>query len=74
MSCNLPIEEGVKQAADCKCYGAVMKAYGSLLKAGQPESIAFDAAKIVYNYHHPEDTRLAAALTVERWINEGHIH
>jgi hypothetical protein len=74
MSCNLPVEEGVKEAADCKCYGAVMKAYGTLLNAGQPESVALEAAQIVYRYHHPEDPKHAAALTVERWVHADHIH
>lgn len=74
MSCNIPVQEGVKEAQDCKCYGAVMKAYRALLDAGQPESVAQEAAKIIYAYHHPEDTKIAAALTVERWLHEGHVH
>ena len=74
MSCNLPVEEGVKEAEDCKCFGAVMKAYGALIKAGQPECVALEAAQIVYSYHHPEDLKPTATLTVERWIHADHIH
>ncbi len=74
MSCNIPVQKNVKSAADCKCYGAVMRTYGSLIDAGEPDNIALGAAKIVYGYHHPEDSSLTQSLTVERWVNEGHIH
>ena len=74
MSCNIPICEGVKKASDCKCYGAVMRAYGSLIKAGQPERTALEAAQIIYSYHHPEDSKHDAHLTVESWVHAGHAH
>lgn len=74
MSCNLPIQEGVKQARDCKCYGAVMRAYGGLLKSGTPRNVALEAALIVYGYHHPEDSLADQALTVERWVNQESLH
>ncbi|PCI56732.1 MAG: hypothetical protein COB36_00180 [Alphaproteobacteria bacterium] len=74
MSCNIPIQKGVKKAADCKCYGAVMRAYGGLIDAGEPEKTALEAAKIIYGYHHPEDSALTQALTVERWTNEKSLH
>ena len=74
MPCNIPVQEGVKKAEDCKCYGAVMRAYTSLIEAGQPETIALDAAKIIYSYHHPEDSSLDQALTVEHWTSEGRVH
>ena len=74
MSCNLPIQGGVKEPVDCKCYGAVMSAYVGLIKAGKPPSVALEAAQIVYCYHHPEDTTANQFLTVERWINERHLH
>tara|TARA_R110001592_G_scaffold16881_10_gene71649 strand:- start:12016 stop:12240 length:225 start_codon:yes stop_codon:yes gene_type:complete len=70
MSCTLPIQKGVKQPHDCKCHGAVMRAYGSLVEAGRPETVALEAAKLVYGYHHPEDAKSDQALTVERWVNE----
>ncbi len=74
MCCNLPVQAGVKKAADCKCYGAVMNAYGALIRAGQPSSVALEAAKIVYAYHHPEDAPFDAALTVESWVHENRVH
>ena len=74
MSCNIPIQEGVRSASDCTCYNAVMKAYGGMISAGQPSEIALDVATTVYGYHHPEDTPIAQALTVERWINEERLH
>ncbi len=64
----------VKAASDCKCYMAVMRTYESLLDAGRPNCVALDAARIVYGYHHPEDTKQLQHLTVERWVNERHLH
>lgn len=74
MSCNIPVEMGVKKASDCKCYGAVMRTYRGLVDAGQPETIAQEAAEIVYSYHHPEDTKHDRALTVQSWIHAQHHH
>ncbi len=74
MSCHIPVQEGVREPKDCKCYGAVMRAYGSLRKSGVPQSFALDAARIVYGYHHPEDSKEDQCLTVERWINQGSLH
>jgi hypothetical protein len=72
MPCQLPSEEplkqGLKQPADCKCYGAVMRTYKSM--SDEPDYIALEAAKRVYRFHHPEDSKLDSAITVERWINE----
>ncbi|MGQ0527788.1 MAG: hypothetical protein ACT4OY_07170 [Alphaproteobacteria bacterium] len=59
---------------DCKCHSAVLKAYRTLLGAGQPEKTALSVAKRVYRFHHPEHRPDDAALTVERWVNEGHFH
>lgn len=73
MSCNLPVQENVKEPADCKCYGAVMRAYGGLTDSGLPHATALEAAQIVYAYHHPEDSKADQKLTVERWINESHL-
>lgn len=74
MSCNIPVQDGVKSPADCKCYGAVMRAYGALVASGQPTRIALDAARIVYGYHHPEDSYKNQALTVERWVHQESLH
>jgi hypothetical protein len=67
MSC-IPVEKGVKKAADCKCYTAVMRTYLSLGEL--PDHVAMEAALRVYQYHHPEDSMHDASLTVERWVNE----
>lgn len=69
MACNIPVIDGVKDAADCKCYKAVMRTYKSMC-SDEPESIALEAAQRVYRYHHPEDSKIDAHLTVERWVNE----
>lgn len=73
MPCNIPIEEGVKNAADCKCYGAVMRTFRAF--KDEPKHIAMEAAQRVYQYHHPEDSKKDASLTVERWVtDENHVH
>lgn len=74
MCCDSPVQNGVRNAADCKCYKAVMRAYGGLIAAGQPQSTALEAATIVYRHHHPEETPAIAGLTVERWTHEKSLH
>jgi hypothetical protein len=59
---------------DCKCHAAVLKAYKTLLGAGQSETMALQVAKRVYRFHHPEHMPDVAALTVERWVNAGNFH
>ena len=70
MSCK-PAKPGLTEA-DCKCENAVMRAYEGLLHEG--DQTALTAAKRVYRFHHPEDPRELASLTVERWVNAGHFH
>ncbi len=72
MPCNIPVMEGVKQAEDCKCYKAVMRTY-KCMSSDEPEHIALAAAQRVYRFHHPEDSKLNAHLTVERWVNENRV-
>ena len=72
--CDIRIKDGIKAAQDCKCYQAVMKAYGGMTKAGQPHKTALEAAAIVYSYHHPDENKEDRFLTVERWISQEHLH
>lgn len=72
MPCNLPIQKGFRQPADCKCYGAVMRTYRAL--CDEPHTVALEAAQRVYAFHHPEDSKDDVALTVQRWIAEEHVH
>ena len=74
MACNLKPVEGVKEPADCKCYGAVMRTYKGMTNSKCPDSVAREAALRVYQFHHPEDPSDKAALTVESWIYAGHAH
>ncbi|MBX2833402.1 MAG: hypothetical protein KTR28_00355 [Micavibrio sp.] len=62
----MTIEKEVRNAADCKCYGAVMRTFAGL--SDEPRTVAEEAAIRVYRYHHPEDTVQAATLTVQRWL------
>ncbi len=48
----------------CKCQRAVLKAYAGLVKAGRPHQVALDAANTVYRFHHPEDSKMDAGLTL----------
>ena len=74
MACNIPVQEGVRAPADCKCYSAVMRTYKAMVGTC-PEHIAIEAAQRVYRHHHPEDTKIDAHLTVERWVTaESHVH
>lgn len=72
--CDIRLKDGIKAARDCKCYRAVMNAYGGLTQAGQPYRMALEAAALVYGYHHPEDSKEDRFLTVERWISEERLH
>ncbi|MCB1579997.1 MAG: hypothetical protein H6859_03865 [Rhodospirillales bacterium] len=72
MPCNIPVQKGVKTPSDCKCYSAVMRTYKAM--QSEPPHVAREAALRVYCYHHPEDAKSDAYLTVERWIIAEHIH
>lgn len=74
MACNLKPIEGLKEPADCKCYGAVMRTFKGMMKSRVPGTVAQEAALRVYQFHHPEDPKDKAMLTVERWIQAGHAH
>lgn len=75
MSCNIPVIKGVRNAADCKCYGAVMRAHRAMREDNVPENIAEEVAIRVYRHHHPEDKPRDAAVTVQRWLAaERHVH
>ncbi|MFN3701221.1 MAG: hypothetical protein ACK4VI_06840 [Alphaproteobacteria bacterium] len=73
MCCNFPIQTGVRKAEDCVCYKAVMRTFKSMM-SDEPFNVALEAAIRVYRYHHPEDKKHDAHLTVERWVNAQHVH
>lgn len=72
MACEIPVEKGVRNAADCQCYGAVMRTYAGM--SDEPHSVAVEAAVQVYRFHHPEDSKHDANLTVQRWVTAGNMH
>ncbi len=74
MSCTEITFDGANDPVRCKCQGAVLRTYKGLVSKGQPTQIALEAAKIVYGYHHPEDSKQDAALTVERWVYAESMH
>lgn len=53
---------------NCECRSAVERAYKTLKISGHPETMAMDAAKRVYQHHHPEDAREIRDVIVERWV------
>ena len=67
----IPLCEGVRQPQDCKCYGAVMRTFTAL--QDEPHNVALEAACRVYCYHHPDDDKRDAFLTVQRWTSEAHV-
>ncbi len=73
MPCHIPVQKNVKKAADCKCYSAVMRTFKSM-KSDEPECIALEAAIRVYQYHHPEDKKTDARLTVQSWVHAESLH
>ena len=74
MSCKEILFEAARDPERCKCQSAVLKAYVSMMSAGRPHQVALEAAGIVYRFHHPEDSKMDAALTVERWIYAENFH
>ncbi|MFP4313694.1 MAG: hypothetical protein ACLFR0_05135 [Alphaproteobacteria bacterium] len=68
---DIPVCEGVRQPQDCKCYNAVMRTFKSM--GDEPHNVALEAALRVYRYHHPEDHKADAFLTVQRWTAEAHV-
>ena len=72
MACEeIPVQKNVKQPVECRCYGAVMRTYKSM-SDDEPHLVALAAAHRVYRYHHPEDSKADAFLTVESWIAAAH--
>ncbi len=59
---------------DCVCHDAVLRAHASMIAAQRPAVCALQVAKIVYAHHHPEVSKTAAALTVERWVHHDRLH
>lgn len=73
MSCTEIVFDGANDPERCKCRAAVLRTYSALVK-DVPENIALQAAKRVYEFHHPEDSKLDQSLTVERWVQAEHFH
>jgi len=59
---------------DCRCHSAVMNGYAGMKRSGAAEVEALNAAFRIYEFHHPEQERETARLTVERWIYASYTH
>lgn len=54
------------------CRVAVVRAYGEMRSAGQPDRFCLEAAIEVYRWHHPEIPD--PETTVSRWVYQGQPH
>ena len=50
------------------CRQAVTRAYTALKDSGADERVAFEAAEIVYAWHHPEVPRQRVPLVIADWL------
>ncbi|MDB2683007.1 hypothetical protein N9Z27_02005 [Alphaproteobacteria bacterium] len=73
MSAKIITFDGANDENRCKCKSAVLKAY-KCMSSDEPHIVALEAAKRVYQYHHPEDSKENQALTVERWVMAENFH
>lgn len=50
------------------CRQAVTRAYATLKDSGADERVAFEAAEIVYSWHHPEVPRQRVPFVIADWL------
>ncbi len=50
------------------CRQAVTRAYTTLKDSGADERVAFEAAEIVYAWHHPEVPRQRVPFVIADWL------
>ncbi len=50
------------------CRQAVTRAYTTLKESGADERVAFEAAEIVYAWHHPEVPRQRVPFVIADWL------
>jgi len=67
------VQDPAADPVRCKCQSAVLRAYRELIQQ-LPKNNALEAARLIYGYHHPEDTLEQRALIVERWVNAENFH
>lgn len=58
---------------DC-CRPAVVRAYREMHAKGQPDRYCFEAAVIVYLWHHPDTPQPEAMDIVGSWVSAGTLH
>jgi hypothetical protein len=50
------------------CRQAVTRTYCTLRHCGGDERVAFEAAEIVYSWHHPEVPRQRVPFVISDWL------
>jgi hypothetical protein len=50
------------------CRQAVLRTYATLKGRGADERVAFEAAEIVYSWHHPEVPRQRVPFVIADWL------
>jgi hypothetical protein len=58
----------------CICEAAVKRAYAALQQAGRPEHVCYQAALIIFRWHHPELSLIAAESSVSAWTRTATLH
>ncbi len=58
----------------CICEAAVKRAYSALQQAGRPEHVCYEAALIIFRWHHPELSLNAAESSVSAWTRTATLH
>jgi len=50
------------------CHQAVTRAYRNLRESGASDAVAFNAAKRVYSWHHPEVPKHLVPYVIADWL------
>ncbi|MCR9255247.1 MAG: hypothetical protein NXI16_04045 [Alphaproteobacteria bacterium] len=50
------------------CHQAVTRAYSTLRDSGATDEVAFNAAKTIYSWHHPEVPKELVPYVISDWL------
>jgi hypothetical protein len=62
------IDEIIACSPSAACHLAVTRAYTELRETGASEKVAFEAAKAVYTWHHPEVPKAKVPYVIAEWL------
>jgi hypothetical protein len=58
----------------CRCRSAVLRAYQGMIAGGEPETVAREAAAIVFRWYQPTVEHSKGDRMVASWIEVGLLH